>query len=297
MVFYGPNEFQRKVQQLNVEDFVVMTNIKEIILDEYRNEVRDINAEMSEDELTNRLLVYNSMRMDIRKWNCTGLDKLKFIDDIPKQKSTAQQQNTAKATSSTSTFNSSDKKSNQMNTNDKTNHSKTSVEPNDFQKEIFAMSYETFIDETNVKELVRKKFESETEPLSDAALEDELKKLDEERYHFRRYHKSLLNHLKFLKCECRRNKTFHDKSTQTDMVQVQNADAQCVSVERATPVQGDQLHNSCQSKLTMLSVHEITESEIIQIESISSTVVAGKKSELKIVHKILEIIICVHFVK
>lgn len=248
-----------------------MTNIKEIIREEYCDEEHDIDTEISGDELTKRLLAYNSKRMDIRKWNSTGLKKLKFNDEIPKQNSTEQQQSSATATPPT------------LNFNDKSQSNRTpkSIEPNDFHKTIMAMDYETFINETNVKELVQKSFETETEPLNDAAMENELKKLDAQRPHFKRYHKGLLNHLKILQCECRRNKTFQDKWTQTDMVQSQDADAQCDSVEGGSneivkPAHDDHLLNSCPSKLNMLTVHEITESEIIQIQSITSTVVPGK---------------------
>lgn len=272
-VVQKPTEFQSKIQRLNVEDFVVMTNIKDIILDEYRKEVNDIDANMSQDEETKRVLAYNTKRNDIRKWDSTGLKDLKFIDVVPEQNTTAQQQNSlATVPTPTSTLNTIDKS--------QLSHSEKPMEPNDFQKEILAMSYDTFINETNVKELVRKKFENAKETLTDAAMENELKKLNEQRYHFRRYHKGLLNHLKILKCECRRNKTFHDKWTQTDMVQSQDVDAQCDPVEGGLNhvtnlVQDAQSLNSCKSKLNMLTVHEITDSEIIQIECISSTVVAG----------------------
>lgn len=260
---------------MNVEDFVLKTNIKAIILDEYRKDVRDTNAELSDQEFTDRVLEYNLKRMDARKWNRSGLKDLKFID--------VQQQSSGKVTltTTTTTMNSKGKTSNrsQLNTNDKShsNRSERSMDSNDFQKEIMAMSYETFINETNVRELVRKNFENKTESLTEAAMEVELKNLNEQRFYFRRYHKCMLNHLKILKCGCRRNKTFEDKCTQTNMVELHDANAQCDSVEDDSNRIVDQSHNSSLSKLKMLTVHEITESEIIQIESITSTVVAGKK--------------------
>lgn len=293
MVFLGPNQFQLKVQNLNVEDFVVKTNIKSIILSEYRDEVHDSNANIPEEMMTKRLLDYNSKRMDGRQWKRTGLKNLKFIDENESNRnSVTPRQRSTNASAPPMTANSGDKNPNrsQLNMNGKSQSicSTKAIEPNDFQKEIMSMSYEIFINETNVKELVRKYIESETEPLTDAAMEIELKKLDQQRYHFKRFYKGLLNHLKILKCECRRNKTFQDKWTQTDMIPSQDTEAQCDSLEESTnettvPVQNDQSHTSCQSKLSMLTVHEITESEIIQIESVSSTFVAGRISEMKIV--------------
>lgn len=273
---------------MNVEDFVTKTNIKAIILEEYRNDIGDKNASVPDDEFSRRVMAYNSKRRDHRQWNRTGLKKLEFIDENESNQNSIAPQEIAPAIASTSAAsNSNDKISNisQLNITDKShlNRSDKLIEPNDFQKEIMSLNYETFINETNVKELVRKKFEkSETEPLiDDAAMETELKKLNEQRYHFKRYHKGLLNHLKFLKCECRRNKTFDDKWTQTDMVRSQDAVSQSNLIEGSTneiteSTQDDQSHASCQSKLSMLTVHEITESEIIQIESISSTFVASK---------------------
>lgn len=282
MVFLGPNEFQLKVQALNVEDFVVMTNIKQIILEEYRKEVSDPNANMSEEEMTKRILDYNSKRKDNRQWKRTGLKNLKFIDaNEPRPSSVTSRSVVASASTPSTASNSGDKRPNcsQLDINDKPRKNR-SIIPNDFQKEVMAMSYETFINETNVKELVRKYVEDEKEPLSDAAMEIELKILFEERNHPRRFRKGLLNHLKTLECECRRHKTFQDKWTQTDVITSQDTEAQCDSLEGSTseapkPVQKDQ------SKLTMLTVHDITESEIIQIESISSNSVAGRKNEMK----------------
>lgn len=271
-----------------------MTNIKSIILDEYRNDVHDLNANIPEATMTKRLLEYNSKRMDSRQWQRTGLKRLKFLDEneinrnsvTPKQRSANA---SAPSTASDSVGKKPDRSQSNVN-NDKSQSNrpaKSKIEPNDFQKEIMSMNYETFINETNVKELVRTYIGSETEPLTDAAMEIELKNLDGQRYHARRYHKGLLNHLKILKCECRRHKTFQDKWTQTDVIPSQDTEAQCDSLEGSTsdataPVQIDQSH----TKLSMLTVHEITDSEIIQTESISSTSVAGRISQIKMVQTI-----------
>lgn len=291
MVFLGPNEFQLKVQNLNVEDFVVKTNIRQIVLEEYRKEVHDENANMPDEKMTKQLLDYNSKRMDSRQWKRTGLKNLKFTNENePRPSSVKPQQRSVNASTPSTASNSGEKEPNgsQLNIDDESqsNRSTKSIEPNDFQKEVMSMTYEAFINETNVKELVRKYVGSETEPLSDAAMEIELKNLDEQRNHLRRYRKGLLHHLKILKCECRRNKTFQDNWTQTDEIPSQDTEAQCDSLEGSSneapePVQNDQSHTSCQSKLSLLTVHEITESEIIQIESITSTSAAGKESEIK----------------
>lgn len=276
---------------MNVEDFVVKTNIKAIILEEYRKDVSDENASIPDDELTRRVMAYNAKRRDHRQWNRSGLKKLKFIDENDSNQNLIAPQQIAPAIASTSAAsNSNDKNSNvsQFNMTDKSHLNRSavkSIEPNDFQKEIMSLNYEAFINETNVKELVRKNLEkNETEPLiDDATMESELKKLNEQRYHFKRYHKSLLNQLKFLTCECRRKKTFDDKWTQTDTVRSQDAVSQSNLIKGSTneitvSTQDDQSHASCQSKLSMLTVHEINESEIIQLqfESISSTSVASK---------------------
>lgn len=294
MIFLGPNDFQLKVQDLNVEAFAAKTNIKAIILDEYRAEVRDVNANIPRDEMTKRLLDYNSKRMDSRQWKRTGLTRLKFVDENKfNQSLVTPQRSTANAPTPPTAPNSGDKKPSEINNDDKT-HLKSSVkpiEPNHFQKEVMSMSYETFINETNAKELVRTYLESEAQPMTDAQMEIELKKLDEQRYHLRRYHKGLLNHLKFLKCECQRNKTFQDKWTQTDAIPSQDTEVQCdlfeASTSKATaPTKNEQLHTPCQSKLSMLTVHEITDAEVIQMESVSSTSVAGRIGIKKILRAV-----------
>lgn len=81
-----------------------------------------------------------------------------------------------------------------------------------------------------------------------------------------------------LKCKCKRSKKFDDNLTQTDVIPSQDAIVQCNSVETAKSARNNNgCDNSRKSKLSMLSIHQITESEIIQIEYISSTVSAGKK--------------------
>lgn len=96
--------------------------------------------------------------------------------------------------------------------------------------------------------------------------------MDEQRQNYKRYHKGLLNHLKMLKCTCKRNKKFDDNLTQTDVIPSQDAIVQCNSVGTAKSAQKKHgRDNSRKSKLSMLSVHRITESEIIRISSIAGT--------------------------
>lgn len=285
-----------EIQQLNVEDFVVKTNIKDIILDEYRTHIKDANASISDEEFTNRLMKYNVKRRDIRQWERSGLKNLKYVDVDQNRYTTIQcPQRSSESTASTSatTLNVDDRNSDRSGSNIFEHIRKsTSAEPSQFQKEIMAMSFEAFVNETNVKELVRKSFEDRTEQLTEATMEVELKKLDEQRYHFRRYRKGVLHHLKMLKCECRRHKQFEEKSTQTDPIESQDAVVQSHSVKSGSNEATESLHNehahdnsSCQSKLGLLSVHEITESEIIQIKSVSPTGIEGKrKSETRTVH-------------
>lgn len=260
---------------MNVEDFVLKTNIKDIILEEYRTQKKDLNANIADDEYTKQVLKYNEIRAKSRKWHRSGLKNLQFIDVIPEQKVAAQ----SGANTSTSTSAENDHKP-EMSDNAHVKRSSVPNEPNDFQKEIISMDYEAFVNQTNVKELVRKSIEAANEPLTDAAMDSQMKKLYGKRENFRRYHRSLLHHLKMLICECQRYKKFDKKSTQTDSIAIatQDADVQCDSVlQIAASVQSE---NSCQAKLNMLSVHEISEADIIQI--VSSTVSKGKNETTKI---------------
>lgn len=275
----GPNEFQSKIQELNVEEFVLKTNIREII----RNDMKDSTANISDDEFTKRLLQYNAKRHNIHQWNRSGLKNLKFDDTHSERNATIPLQSRAKTTKSALNENTNVKKSSHNEAanildNSRVKQTSASIEPNDFQRQIMAMDYEAFINETNAKDLVRKHFETEMKPLTDEIMGIELKKLDELRYQFRRYHKGLLNHLKILKCECQRNKKFDDKCTQTDAIPSQDADVQCNSVESGSHEcdTAGQNENLSQTKLSKLTVHEISESEIIQITSVSSTGPAGK---------------------
>lgn len=273
---------------MNFEDFVNKTNIKQIILNEYRNDKQDINANIPDVEYTNRLIAYNEKRRFTRDWRRSGLKKLKLIDDEPKQNSDAPQQRIEDTTTPLVTVH--DETCNRSELH--TNRSAKLIQPNDFQKEIMAMDFEKFINQTNVKELVRKRYETDAEPLTEAIMDTELKRLYDERYNVKRFYTGLLNHLKILQCECQRNKTFKDKWTQTDVVRTQDDHAQCDAVDfNSSDVSESEenilLHDSNQLKLDMLSVHEIMDSEIIQMECISSSFdihnenvndVAGKES-------------------
>lgn len=218
----------------------------------------DVNVTPSHDEFKKRLQQYDLKREDLSQWDRCGLKNLKFTNDSVEPKTTTQRSNGEHELHM--------------------KRSSASFEPNAFQKAIMAMDYESFINDTNVKELVRKSFEIEMKPLTEETMNAALKQLEVDRYHFSRYHKGLLHHLKMLRCECQQNKKFADKSTQTDPISHQDADVQCHSV-KCVPNESDNPghnDNSHQSKLNLLSVHEVTESEIIHIAPLSDT--EGKKT-------------------
>lgn len=138
--------------------------------------------------------------------------------------------------------------------------SSASIEPND--------STETTV--------APKSSETATEPLAEldraiaVAMEDELKKLEKPPQ--KRSPNCQLDHLNIVKCECRRNKKFGDSFIQTDAIPAQGAAVQCDSVETVESA----LKDNARKLKSVLSIHEISESEIIQIEYISSSVAAGK---------------------
>lgn len=244
---------------MNFDDFVNQTNIEQIIREEYNRPNRDI----SEEEMEMRLKFYYDFRMNTAQWNRNGIKNLQFKECECKRKQkqsngrtecegdVINDGNAGGPIAGTSTTNISQSKGNKTNSINKSNSS-THFEPNAFQRAIIDMDYKTFVEHTNIKEVVsadvrkRKNITDVTEAQMDYGL----------KYFYGNRAKSsvwkgVLNHLKFKMC---------DKFTETS-ISVQDMEIQCnldgcnTNENEETPRPEQQQHsavatNSEQSKAT-----------------------------------------------
>lgn len=102
-------------------------------------------------------------------------------------------------------------------------------EPSDYQLEVIALTFEEFVEKTNIKELVAHDFAKQfngTMEMTPAALQMGLQEYDRLRNQFDKWHMNLLKNLKFKVCECKRSTTFEEISTQTDDVGIEDKEVQ-----------------------------------------------------------------------
>lgn len=260
---------------MSFEEFASKTNIKEIIQKEYRERIMDENANIPIGEMNSRLLYYCDLRARARDWHQSGLRNLKLIDSGSDQKShTPDESGEAPAEPTNETVPGS-----------KLDVRDDSFMPTDFQKQVIAMNFETFVNSTNVKDLVNQLIEKEfsgTEEFTSGTKEGFMNFSLKRYYSLRKrpetWHKNLLKFLQIkpVICECRQNKTFEDKSTQTDSVETQDDDAQCQSLDfdgnkTSESENIEQPQQILQTKLAKLTTHVIVESKIICIQHDSMT--------------------------
>lgn len=260
---YTPSDFQLEIQSLSRKEFATETNIKELILKEYREEKNDANAIIPEKEMNDKLIYYYVFRMRTSEWYHTVMKNIKFLKCECKRKS----QNDAQK-SGTDTVQ---------------KPSKTvSVQAValGFQKEVMAMDFHTFVNETNVKDLVIENFNIQNNganKMTEADMQLGLKQFDILRTQDDKWAEMPLQSLKYKKCECQRKKKFLEKWTQTDATDVLHVDSQCSPTDFETndeikePQQCEEMQNLNRSKTDMLTIHEITDNQIIHIQSNLST--------------------------
>lgn len=251
-----PSDFQREVQAMTYDEFVTKTNIKEII-----RKAQGENA-ISQEEMNIRLEYYYDFRMQTNKWHCNDIRNLKYIECECKRNANRRSLNEQPQTTN--------KDANRSNASEVSSNSAPSnhvieYEPNEFQKEVIAMDYDTFVRETNVSDLVQHDFHKQfngTREFTKKDLDYGLNKYYKFKKYLQKKYVHSLRNLRYKSCNCQRNKNLANKSIQTDQPMAQNVTVQCDNdsreIEQTRPLQ---------SKLASLTVHQVTDDEIIHIQS------------------------------
>lgn len=268
---YTPSEFQLEILQLSFDEFISKTNIKDIIQKDYREKKNDEKVSLSDGAMHSRLEFYYDFRKRTREWHKNGIKNLKFIECECKRKSTGEQ--------SRDVNNETHEKSNTKNQTKSSNQSETRFEPTEFQKEIMAMDFETFVNETNIRDLVTQDFGNQfkgSKRMLDTDMEFGLQQYDRFRKKPKKWSKNSLVHLRYKKCECKRNKKFEDKSVETDSKEVRDVEVQCCSVDFNTIVvhaadECQQSEPQHQPGTASLTLHGIYESQIIHVVYVSES--------------------------
>lgn len=162
--------------ELSFVDFITKTNIKQLVLEEYRKNRNDENLQVPTVVMHGQLEFYYEFRKRTREWQANCIKNLAYAHC----KCTLDSGNATKSK--------------------KTDPSVV----NQFQQEIMALSREAFINETNITEILPRNFHHE-----------HLDYYEKLRYHPEKWHNTLLTQLKFKTCDCKRKKEFKEKSTAT----------------------------------------------------------------------------------
>ncbi|XP_055295613.1 uncharacterized protein LOC129565135 isoform X2 [Sitodiplosis mosellana] len=268
-----PSDFQRAIQAMSYDEFLTRTNIKEIIKNAHFQGVNDI----PEEDMDIKLKYYFDFRMQTSNWLRNAIRNLKYIEckctGIPDELRLNEQQPTNSLNANQSRLPRTSSSSSLSRRNDNN-------EPSEFQKEVIAMDFDAFVRETNIAQLVEQDFDEQFEgkkEFTSAHLEFGLKKYDELRKVHRKWHVNSLKNLKFKVCDCRRNKTFVDKSIQTvDQPKVQDA-----AVQYDDEFREIEEVQALKSRLASLAIHQPTEPEIVhaqnEIESSDSSEVSSSQ--------------------
>lgn len=232
----SPSDFQRKILELNFDDFITQTNIADLVLKEHRKLINDENAILAEEDTRPKLQFYFDFRERIHEWHTNAIKNLKFkkcdcTNDSAEPQSLPTDSNGIE-----------------------------SFEPNDFQREIMALSHGAFVNETNIRDILLEDFEKRivgTQAMAERYVEYGLKYYENERNQPTKWHKSQMNHLKFKKCDCKRNKQFDEKSIATDA----NETREIGCMTDFEPIES----NQSQLKVAALTIHTASQSDIIRI--------------------------------
>lgn len=220
---YSPSKFQKEILELNFEDFVSKTNINDLIQSDYRQLKNDENAQLSDAEMKSRLEFYYNFRERTREWYRNSIKNLKFLECDCKRnqcnvKSTDQINQTNESMISKSS-------------------KRSAVELTEFQKEIMAIDFETFVKVTNITDLVKRDFNRQfngTKEITQKDIDWGLSQYDQRRKKPHTWVKNSLVDLKYIECKCKRNKQFVDKSIQTEQKECHDNGIQCCSMDFIT---------------------------------------------------------------
>lgn len=267
-----PSDFQKDVQAMSFDEFITRTNIKEIVKNTHFKGTNDV----PEEDMDIKLKYYYNFRMQTGNWLRNAIRNLKYIEC----KCTGKP-NEMSRIDNHQPMNGNNVNQSQINRTTSSSSSRSGhFEPSEFQKEIIAMDFDTFVRETNVEQLVEKDFNEQFQgrkKFEKTHLEFGLNRYDELRMHPRRWHKNSLKNLKYKTCDCRRNKTFADKSIQTMQPMVQDAFVQC-----SAEFHGIEHIQTVKEKLASLTIHRLVEPEIVQaqnqIQSTESSEVSSSQS-------------------
>lgn len=142
------------------------------------------------------------------------------------------------------------------------------LEPSDFQVEVNALSFEEFVERTNIRELVTRDFEKQydgTREITPTAMEYGLKEYDRLRKLHDKWHYNSLKNLKFKNCECKRKTTFTNLATQTE-ISVEDKEIQYSSMDcNGNEENVESKQHSSQSKMALLSVYKMSDAQTINI--------------------------------
>ncbi|XP_031631157.1 uncharacterized protein LOC116345692 isoform X2 [Contarinia nasturtii] len=146
-------------------------------------------------------------------------------------------------------------------------------EPSEFQKEVIAMDYDTFVKQTNVSDLVKQDYQKQkgNQELKLQNLEFGLKfyfRFKNKPGNWKKWHRNSIKNLKYKTCECQRNKMYQNNSTQTNEApHFHEIAIQCSENDIDTSLKRDK--NS--GRLVGLSIQHISDATIhIQCENQSN---------------------------
>lgn len=271
---YSPSDFQREILKLSFEDFITKTNIKDLILKEQRKMRNDENLVLQTAAMHPQLEFFYEYRKRTVEWHKNCMKNLQFIPSPVErrpepepnrdQSSDANKNLNAKKTTEKQTVpeplpsTSSPKKTTKM-----AKKSKKKVAPklNDFQREVKALSYDAFVNETNIRDIVAQDFRNQfqgTKKMTDYDWNFGLTHYERVRNNddITEWYKTSMTNLKFKVCDCKRNKQFEDKSVATEQEVVETRAIGC-----ATDPDDQQIE---------LQLHAIHESQIICFANFSA---------------------------
>lgn len=211
---HEPSDFQLEIGEMTFEEFVTKTNVKDIIESEYREYTGAAHALISNAKMKMHLELYDDLRKRPNDWHLHGLKNLKFNERECRRRSAA------------------------------TPMESEPDEPSDFQKEVMAMDFQTFVRTTNAKKLVLRDFELRfggKKEFNDVCLEFGLNELDKLRKIPEKWTTTSLNNLKY------NNSEFLHRD---------------VGIQCSMDAQNDQ-----KSKQSALAIHHISESQIMHLVS------------------------------
>lgn len=235
---FSPSGFQREILALSFDDFITNTNIKDLVLKEHRKLTIDENATLAIAAMHEKLQFYYDYCKRTQEWHKNSIKNLKFKPC----KCTKEPQ---------------------------PEPSDANVVINDFQLEIMALSYEAFINETNIRDIVRQDLQNQfnsTKAMTEQYMEYGLDYFERLRHRPTKWHQTSMIHLKFNKCECKRKKQFEEKSVATDAIETNEIG--CMTDFDTNKIAEP---NQQQFKLATLTIHTVPESQIICISGTSDS--------------------------